>query len=471
MTYSYLFYDLETTGLDPGLDRIMQFAGIRTDLNLNPTGDIFNIKIKLNKDALPSLRALLTTGLDIDQKGITEIEFAKQFNTEIATPGTTFIGFNNLRFDDEFIRNLNYRNFFDPYEWHYLNNRSRWDIIDLIRMTRSLRPDGISWPRKEDGTSSTKLTDLTSANGLIHESAHDALSDVQATIAVAQLIKQKQSKLFDFLLQLRIKNKLIEFLKEHQTFVYSSRKYSLDHLNTTVVFLLDIDLENSAMAYVFDLRHDPKEFLDKSPEELNELWNYNPELKRSELPIKGIKLNHCPAVAPMSVLDNSSEKRLKLDLSSIAKHRTFLEDHHQEFKALFRQVLSIRNASPNNSFKLTLNIDKSLYRGFFNNLDRSKLHKVRELSPDSLINIDFQDSRLNELLSIYLYKNYEQPSQKKVWEDYLKHKFFINKEQSLYAIRFKEFEEIEYKNLNKQQQAIFVKLKAYYSTILAEYGS
>ena len=100
--------------------------------------------------------------------GISEAEFTKIFNGEISTAGTTFVGYNNVRFDDEFIRYTNYRNFFDPYEWHYKDGRKRWDLLDVVRMSRALRPKGINWPVDQDKIPINRLTDITFANGIDH---------------------------------------------------------------------------------------------------------------------------------------------------------------------------------------------------------------------------------------------------------------------------------------------------------------
>ena len=178
MVNSFYFYDLETSGISPRSGRIMQFAGIRTDSSLKPIGEPDNILIKLSDDILPEPEAILITGITPQQTqsdGITEAEFASYFMNEICRPGTIFVGFNNVRFDDEFIRHTLYRNFYDAYEWCWKDSRSRWDILDVVRMTRALRPDGINWPFAPDGKPANRLELLTSVNKLDHKHAHDAL--------------------------------------------------------------------------------------------------------------------------------------------------------------------------------------------------------------------------------------------------------------------------------------------------------
>ena len=208
MSASFFFYDLETSGVNPRGSRIMQFAGQRTDMELKPIGEPFNMLIKLTDEVLPDPDAVLIHGTTPQQTvadGISEAEFVSLFNKEVSKPNTIFIGFNSIRFDDEFMRFLFYRNFNDPYEWQWKDGRGRWDLLDVSRMTRALRPEGIKWPFAPDGKPSNRLELLSSINKLDHDNAHDALSDVNATIALARLIRDKQPKLFDYLLSLRTK--------------------------------------------------------------------------------------------------------------------------------------------------------------------------------------------------------------------------------------------------------------------------
>lgn len=241
MAASFFFYDLETSGFNPREARVMQFAGQRTDLNLKPIGEPHDHFIKITEDVLPDPDAVLLTGITPQQtiaEGITEAAFLKIFQNEIATPDTIFLGYNTVRFDDEFMRYLLWRNFYDAYEWQWQNGRSRWDLLDVVRMTRALRPEGIAWPFDSDGNPANRLELLTSLNKLYHANAHNALSDVHATIELARLLRNKQPKLFDFLLDMRDKNNIAKLVDTGQPFVYSSGKYPSEFHKTTVAVKL-----------------------------------------------------------------------------------------------------------------------------------------------------------------------------------------------------------------------------------------
>jgi exodeoxyribonuclease-1 len=294
------FYDLETTGFDPRGGRIMQFAGQRTDLQLNVIGEPINELIKLSPDILPEPGAVMITGITPQMTiadGLTEAEFLKLFYKEAVKPGTIFVGFNSIRFDDEFMRFLHYRNFYDAYEWQWANGCSRWDILDVVRAARALRPDGIKWPFSPEGKPTNSLGYLTTLNKLSHEAAHDALSDVHATIAVAQLVRAKQPKLFDHLLSVRKKDKVREIVENGKPFMYTSGRYSSQFLHTTAAILLGRHADRD-YALVYDLRAEPAQFLDMTVDELIEVWKYNKDPEALRLPVKTLKYNRCPAVVP-----------------------------------------------------------------------------------------------------------------------------------------------------------------------------
>ena len=201
MTKSLYWYDYETFGTNASRDYISQFAGIRTNEKLEVIGEPLTIYCQPPIDRLPVPEACLVTGITpqiAQEKGIPEREFIQKVHQELSFPDTCGVGYNSIAFDDEFTRYALFRNFYDPYLREREHGNSRWDVIDLLRLTRALRPDGIEWPTKSDGSPCFKLTSLTQANNIPHESAHDALSDVLATIAVAKLVMTKQPKLYDY---------------------------------------------------------------------------------------------------------------------------------------------------------------------------------------------------------------------------------------------------------------------------------
>ncbi len=407
MAETLYFYDLETTGVNPRKDRIMQFAGQRTDLDLNPLGDPDNYLIKMSNDVLPNPDAILVTRITPQrtiEEGISEAEFGQEFSKNIMAPNTTYLGFNSVRFDDEFMRFFLYRNFYDPYQWQYLDESSRWDLLDTSRMARALRPEGINWPTDSKGNPTNRLELLAKENNLLHESAHDALSDVNATIALAKLLKQKQNRLYDYLFQIRKKSEIERFLRKEELFVYSSGKYDSQNQKTSVVYNLGKHPDEQSVL-VYDLRYNPKEFLDLTPKELADRWRYDKDSPQSRLPVKSLKFNRCPAVAPISVLDRNAQQRINVDLKQINSNYMMIQKNNG-FLAKLTEALAILNDQ--RSTQGSIDAEQALYQNFIPNKDRYLSEKVHLAKPEVLgaLAVKFNDERLRQILPHYKARNY-----------------------------------------------------------------
>ena len=444
MKKTFFFYDLETSGLKAREDRIMQFAGQRTDMNLEPIGEPVNILVKLSDDALPSPGAIIVTKITPQMTlmdGISEAEFCQKAVEEIFTPGTVALGYNTVRFDDEFMRATLWRNFHDPYEWEWKDERSRWDMLDVVRLVRALRPEGITWPFTTEGKPTNRLELLTKLNGLEHQHAHDALSDVYATIAVARMIREKQPKMWEYLFQMRDKKKVRELvnLENKQPFVYASGRYASEHNKTTVAFPLTAGRNGNVLVY--DLRYNLEELLsDGSCRPLAKVQSSDGSCR---LPsptsassvgaplgavtrrcdtffpiIKELCYNKCPAVAPLAVLEvgdgwekiGLTRERVEENLRILLKHPEFAE-----------QVRSEYENRP--EFPPAVEPEAALYDGFLDDTDRIKVAAVRNAGAEKIADFwpDFHDQRLPELLLHYKGRNYPESlseTETKEWEQY-----------------------------------------------------
>ena len=475
MAASFFFYDLETTGINPREGRIMQFAGQRTDMDLKSVGEPINTLVKLTPDILPEPDAIMVTGITPQMTladGISEAEFIKMFLHDVATPDTIFIGFNTVRFDDEFMRCTLYRNFTDPYIWQWKDGRSRWDLLDLVRMTRALRPDGIEWPFGPDGKPTVRLELLTKTNGLDHENAHDALSDVYASIAVANLVKSKQPKLFGFLLNMRNKKEVEKLVTTEKAFVYTSGKYANEHEKTTVVTVLAKNPKKQG-AVVYDLRYDPSEFLGMSPQELADRWRWvkDKELAPARLPAKTLQYNHCPAIAPLSVLDAAAQKRLHIDLTAIEANRKKLENA-QDFKKNILAALEIIESQRQTAWANDdQDVDAQIYNGFFSDSDARLLPVVCAAAPEELMELqnDFQDKRLKALLPLYKARNYSSSltaEERKIWDEFCQQRLFGGESKSRFARFVLRLEALAATKLTQNQQFAIEELRLYAESIM-----
>jgi exodeoxyribonuclease-1 len=410
MAKTFFFYDIETSGLNPRSDRIMQFAGIRTDMDLNQIGEPVSEYVKLNDDTLPSPEAVMVTGITPQQTqddGYNEAEFSKKVVDEMFTPDTIAVGFNNIRFDDEFIRHLLWRNFYDSYEWSWKDGRSRWDMLDVVRMTRALRPEGIKWPVDEKGVATNRLELIGKANKIDHFKAHDALSDVEALIGVTKLLREKQPQLFDYLLKMHDKNEIKRLvnLDNKQTFVYVSGRYDSEFNKATVAFPLTAGKNGNVIVY--DLRYNPTNFIGMNQKDLAKnifaSWQERQADDFVKLPVKELQYNRAPAVAPISVLEQGDGwEKIKLKQSTVEKHKKILLSV-PEFAENIRTIFENRE-----EFKKSPDPEAQLYDGFVSDADRMRVEGVRKANENELADMhpNFVDERLSPLLLHYKARNF-----------------------------------------------------------------
>jgi exodeoxyribonuclease-1 len=407
VTSSLFWYDYETTGIDPRRDRPVQVAGIRTDEDLNEIAEPLNIYCQPSDDILPHPAACLVTGITpakLAQQGLSEAEFMTRIHAELAQPGTCGVGYNSLRFDDEVTRYSLYRNFFDPYAREWQGGNSRWDLIDLVRAAYALRPEGLVWP-EEEGRVSLKLERLTAANGIDHGQAHDALSDVRATIALARLIRSKQPKLYDYLYQLRSKQRVLDKVRLLQPLVHISGRFAGSRHYLALVLPLAWHPRNRNALIVCDLHADPTPLLDEDGETLRRrLYSRRDQLAEGELPVplKLLHINRCPVVAPLSVLRPEDIQRLQLDMADYQARANTLAQSQGQWQDKLAHVYGEESFAPNDD------PEQQLYDGFIGDRDRRLCEQVRSAEPQQLSQQawPFDDARLPELLFRYRARNF-----------------------------------------------------------------
>lgn len=485
MATTYYFYDLETSGFNARTARIMQFGGQRTDMDLQPIGEPDNLLVRLSDDILPDPDAVLVTGITPQATrsgGLTEAEFVKYLTGQVFTPGTVSIGFNNIRFDNEFIRFTFWRNFHDAYEWQWKDGRATWDLLDVARMTRALRPEGLQWPFDSDGRPSNRLELLASVNKLDHVSAHDALSDVNAVILLAKLLKLKQPKLFDYLLNLRDKRKVAALVNKAEPLVYTSGRYPSEYEKTTVAVMVAAHPGKSA-ALMFDLRVDPEAYIKMTPAQLAAAWQYRPprstkeETVREEwyFPMKVLSYNRSPAVAPLTVLDAKSGARLKIDSASIDRHFKKLKAA-QDFGDKLVAALEIMQPKDQKSLVADeQKVDEQLYDGFVPPSDKNKMSLVRAASPEQLADLDpgFTDERLAKLLRLYKARNYTASlsvDDQQWWEEFRAQRLLAGGDASRAALYFKRLEELSHQpGLKPEAKYLLEELKLYGQSVIPDF--
>ena len=418
---SFFWHDYETFGRVPRRDRPAQFAGLRTDAQLNEIGEPVMIHCRPPLDALPDPESCLLTGITPQQcaaVGLPEHDFAARIEQVLAEPGTVGVGYNTLRFDDEVTRHLFWRNLIDPYAREWQNGCGRWDLLDAVRCAFALRPEGIEWPRHEDGRTSFKLEHLTAANGLAHEAAHDALSDVRATVALARLLRQRQPRLFDFCLSLRKKDAVWQQIGIDRPFLHVWGMYPVERGCLAVVWPLEPHPTNKNELIVWDLASDPAQLHGLGAEAIRaRLFVRESELPEgvTRLPIKSIHVNKSPVViGKLETLSGDQAERWALDVAAALARVPAAREASSRLADHWAAVYA--RPAPDSS----PDVDEDLYGGFIGPNDRRALERLRQLDAQALATrlTAFEDHRLDELLFRYRARNFPeslQPDEQERW--------------------------------------------------------
>ncbi len=407
---TFFWHDYETFGADPWLDRPVQFAGIRTTMDLEIVGEPVMFFGKPPREMPPHPDACLITGItpqQAEREGCLEADFAARVHEQLAQPGTCGVGYNSLRFDDEVSRQLFYRNMFEPYGREWENGNSRWDLIDLVRMCQALRPEGIEWPKREDGTPSFKLEHLAAANHLKQERAHDALSDVYALIDLARLIRVRQPRLWDWHFNLRKKQRVFEMLDvvAMTPVVHVSSRYPASRHCLTVIAPLAAHPSRPAEIIVYDLASDPSDLLALDEDEIaDRIFTPRADLPEGveRIPLRTVRANRAPALAPLSTLKGVDLDRLQIDLDRMQAHRDMLASADGLAAKLRRVFQRAAELPPPADPEL------ALYGGFLPDADKRLLADIRATPPEQLgqRSFPFRDPRYPELLFRYRARNW-----------------------------------------------------------------
>ncbi len=423
---TFLWHDYETFGANPRRDRPAQFAAIRTDADLNEVGEPLMLYCQPAPDFLPDAESCLITGITPQlclQRGIPEYLFAEQIEQALAQEATIGVGYNTIRFDDEITRFMLWRNLMDPYAREWQNGCGRWDLLDVVRTAYALRPEGMHWPTKPEGGPSFKLGDLAAANGLLHEAAHDALSDVRATIALARLLKQSQPRLFGFCLALHRKDRVMAELglpgrpSTLRPFWHVSGMFSAQQGCLALMWPLAMHPNNKNELLAWDLSHDPALLADLNADAMRlRLFTRTADLPAgvSRLPIKSIHLNRSPMVmSNLQVVSTTMAARWGLNMPVLLGHAARAQGL-PDMSAIW-PVVYARPKGP------ALDVDEDLYGGFVNDRDRRRLNEFRSLSPQAVAHrrVAFDDSRLAELVFRYRARNFAHtlsPSEAADWQ-------------------------------------------------------
>lgn len=407
-TPTLLWHDYETTGLDKPRDRPLQFAAIRTDLDLNVLGEPETLFCKVGADVVPDPAACLLTGISpqrCEQEGVNEAEFARRLQALFGQPGTCGVGFNTIRFDDEFTRQLFFRTLRDPYEREWANGNSRWDVVDLVRAVYALRPSAMTWPTDSEGRVSFRLEQLAEANGLPKVRAHDALSDVETTIALARLIRDRTPELFHHYFSLRLKHNVLPLfdLTNQKPLFHVSSLHGTDRACLAPIIPLAMHPSQANVVIVYDLAADPTPLIGLSAEEIADRV-FRAE-KGQRLPLTTIYTNRSPFLLTPEQAKTFGAERLGVgfDREVAGRNWKLLKEHGRTVAAKMQEIYT-----QNDKSFVGADPELCLYAGFVSNDDKRRFQQLHRLSPEELATaeIDFDNPNYQELLFRHRARNW-----------------------------------------------------------------
>ncbi|MBF0209795.1 MAG: exodeoxyribonuclease I [Desulfamplus sp.] len=392
---TFLFYDIETTGLNTSFDQILSFAAIRTDTKLNEIARD-SITIKIRADIVPSPGAFITHRLTLDAlaQGVCEYEGALKIHKIVNTPETVSIGYNSLGFDDEFLRFTFYRNLLEPYTHQYSNGCSRIDLLPIATLYRVIRPQIIRWPITDDGKPTLKLELIRKENQFMASApSHNAMADVETSIELAKhLIKEE--KIWQFALSLFDKNS--EKLRFDKLFSQTSN-------NTPYPFAVMISHKFGAdSTYIA-----PVIGIGRSYHYLNQtLWIRldNDIFSSSEMPFAIRKKDgEIGIILPPRFKDLLSKEQIDLCDKNLS-----IINHNQESRAIFDKAVEYHR-----QFKYPLvpeaDLDSLLYQSdFFSRLEKNEIERFHRASLEQKVQMvkNLNPCRVKDIATRILFRNY-----------------------------------------------------------------
>ena len=383
---------------------------------------------------MPSAQSIGITGITpqyCQDHGLVEADFARAIHKEMIRENTISVGYNSMRFDDEVSRFTFWRNFISPYDREFDNGCSRFDLFPLVVATWALRPDGINWPLSEQGNRpSFRLEHLSAANGLTHEHAHDALSDVQATIEMAKLIRRQQPRLWEYALRLRFKQEIKRIVESEKALLWVCPMHGVEHGYMRVVRVLGrMPGKDPNKVLVWDLSEDPSELLTINAQEVRARTFVKEEdlpEEKTRLPIFTLKINQAPFIVNhLGVLSDKRAGDFGIDKALIAKHDAILEPHINTFMGLWAEAFEEEQVEEDSAKS---DPDEGLYKGGFPSYsDKKLISLVSRLTPQALGQwvhdgkLTFEDARFNELLFRFRARNWPEtltPQEQSRWLEF-----------------------------------------------------
>ena len=385
---AFVFYDTETTGTNTTYDQILQFAAILTDNDFCEL-DRFEIRCRLMPHVVPAPGALRATKvshtvlIDSSLPSHYEAICAIAEKLEPWSPAV-FIGYNSLSFDETLLRKAFFQNL-KPIYLTNTNRNTRADVLRLVQAASVYAPDSIIVPTTDSGKPTRRLDAIAPANGFDKHNAHDALGDVEATIFMARLIKQRAPEIWAALMPLAAKSTVIERALSNEVLSLTDFYRGVPH--SWLVIGCGQNPDYDAQLGVFDLRYDPTDYIDMSEEELVETMNGRAKA------IRCIKANAQPILLPKT-LARPDLHNLGIDQDEIAKRARMISDA-DDFHYRVGEAISNRYSQEDSS----IYVEETIYGGFPTRADELRMQRFHQIPWEQRAEIIdlIEDKRFHEL--------------------------------------------------------------------------
>ncbi|SCY12637.1 exodeoxyribonuclease I [Desulfoluna spongiiphila] len=406
---SYLFYDLETSGLNKSFDQILQFAAIRTDMHLNEL-ERYNIVVSLRPDVVPSPMASVThrIGIEKSMEGICEYEAVRHIHALMNREGTISLGYNTLGFDDEFLRFAFHRNLLPPYTHQWANGCSRMDLLPMAVLYHLYKPEVLTWPLREDGQTTLKLEKLSEANALAEGQAHDAMVDVEATLALAkrfiaegkmwEYVSGSFNKKEDGLRLGKLPPKHVSSAGQHTWGIMTGSRFGADAFYQAPVLAIgeSVPYKNQTLW----LRLDDESLINGEGEVEDRVWVIRKRLGEPNVILPPLE----------RFVGRLSPERL----ARVEENLSWLKEHPDEFARIVRHHREFRYPEVPN-----LDADTCLYQnGFLSKAEEALCAKFHRAGPEAMAEAmqAMAPGHVRELATRILFRNYPEFSDEEVFE-------------------------------------------------------
>jgi exodeoxyribonuclease-1 len=395
---TFVFYDTETTGTDTAFDQILQFGAIRTDDDLNET-DRFEIRCRLLPHVVPAPMALKVTGIDLkvlmDPALPSHYEAIRQVYAKLSDwSPSVFVGFNSISFDENLLRQA----FYQTLQPIYLTNTSgntRADMLRIAHAVAAYAPNAIAIPLEDSGKQVFKLDQLSPANGFDHENAHDAMGDVEATIHLAKLIRDRAPEVWGRMMQLSRKQDTANILKEEE--ILCLTQYFGGRAHNRYVTQCGADPTYDASRAVFDLNQDPEPYLDMTIEELVHEMNKSPAV------IRAVRTNAQPILMPYTEAPGAL-REVSLPIEGLGERARMIATN-ADFRRRVGEALANRYPEKDPS----PHVEQQIYDGFASSGDQVLMHRFHDVPWEDRLGVamEMADLRMRRIAQRLIY--FERP--------------------------------------------------------------